>query len=108
MPDVNEILKGARDTMSVRRVYGDPVEKDGLTVIPVASVMGGGGGGGDEQDNGGAGFGLFTRPVGAYVIRDGGVTWSPADDRTLTTLGWQLVSGLFLLVLWGVLRGRAR
>jgi uncharacterized spore protein YtfJ len=78
--NVDELLSGARDAISVRRVFGDPIERDGVTVVPVAAVGGGGGGGGDNENNGGGGFGLRARPVGAYVIRDGEVTWKPAID----------------------------
>jgi uncharacterized spore protein YtfJ len=80
MPNVDEILAGARDGMSVKRVFGDPIESDGVIVVPVASVSGGGGGGGDDTNNGGAGFGLRARPAGAYVIREGEVAWKPAVD----------------------------
>ena len=80
MPNVDELLAGARDAITVKRVFGDPVEADGVTFIPAAKVGGGGGGGGDSENNGGAGFGLGARPVGAYVIKDGEVTWKPAVD----------------------------
>ena len=76
----SELLKGVKDAITVRRVYGDPIELDGVTVVPAAAVGGGGGGGGDSEDNGGGGFGLGARPVGAYVIKDGRVTWKPAWD----------------------------
>jgi hypothetical protein len=36
----------------VRRVYGDPYERNGVTLIPAAQVAGGAGGG--EDPNGGA------------------------------------------------------
>ena len=45
---VEELISGARDVISVKRVYGDPYEKNGLTVIPAATVRGGGGGGGER------------------------------------------------------------
>ena len=54
--------------MTVKRVYGDPIERDGLTIVPAADVRGGGGGGGDSENNGGGGFGLTARPVGVYVV----------------------------------------
>ena len=38
-----EMISGARDVVSVKRVYGEPYEKNGLTVIPAATVHGGGG-----------------------------------------------------------------
>jgi uncharacterized spore protein YtfJ len=55
MPDVDELLRGARDAMAAERVYAEPVEGDGVKVIPAAVVLGGGGGGGDSDQNGGAG-----------------------------------------------------
>ncbi|MGD8486166.1 MAG: hypothetical protein PVH07_05950, partial [Chloroflexota bacterium] len=50
-------------------VFGDPVERDGVTVIPVAQSMVGTGAGGGGQAEGpdsglGAGGGALTRPVG--------------------------------------------
>ena len=80
MPNIDELLEGAREAISVRRVYGDPIEGDGVTVVPAALVVGGGGGGGDAEQNGGGGFGVGAKPVGAYVIRGGEVTWVPAVD----------------------------
>ena len=96
MPDIDEILSGARDALTVRRVFGDPIERDGVTIVPAAIVRGGAGGGGDNENNGGGGFGLHARPAGAYVIRDGEVRWRPAIDiNRLALLG----VGLLLLVL---------
>ncbi len=80
MANVDELLKGAQDAMTVRRVYGDALETEGATVVPAAVVRGGGGGGGDSDHNGGGGFGLQARPVGAWVIRDGDAVWKPAVD----------------------------
>ena len=33
--DARELMKGVRDALSVRQVFGEPVERDGVTVIPV-------------------------------------------------------------------------
>jgi uncharacterized spore protein YtfJ len=93
--DLDALLHGHRDAITVRRIYGDPVERDGVTLVPAAAVLGGTGGGGDQAGNGGGGFGLIGRPVGAWVIRDGNVTWKPAFDVTRLSL----VGALVLLVL---------
>ena len=81
---ISEMVGQARDAMTVRRVYGKPIERDGTLVIPAAAVSGGGGGGGGVDVNGqtgaGTGFGLHARPVGAFVIRDGDVRWEPVVD----------------------------
>ena len=82
MPDVDDMWRGARDAMTVKRVYGDPVQSDGVTLVPAATVRGGAGGGGEggPEGGGGGGFGIVARPIGAYVIRDGSVSWRPAVD----------------------------
>ena len=111
---IEEIIGQASDAVGVRRIFGEPYERDGVTIIPAASIRGGGGGGGiegaegtdtagaDGEGNGrqggvgsggGASFGLLGRPVGAFVIKDGEASWRPAVDvtgiiqRTLLLLG---------------------
>ena len=84
--DVQETIAKARDAITVKRVYGDPYERDGVTVIPAAAVGGGAGGGSGESvepnkgSGGGSGYGMGARPVGAYVITGGQVRWQPAID----------------------------
>ncbi|HTE65133.1 MAG TPA: sporulation protein [Candidatus Binatia bacterium] len=106
--NVDEMLTGVRDAITVKRVYGDPIEKNGVTLIPAAKLSGGAGGGGDEANNGGGGFGLRARPVGAYIIRGNEVTWEPAVDVTrMATLG--IVAGIVsLLVLRSIVKVLAR
>jgi uncharacterized spore protein YtfJ len=107
MPDVNELLRGAQDAIAVKRVYGEPVEREGVSVIPAAAVRGGGGGGGDNENNGGGGFGVMARPVGAYVIGpDGEVRWKPAIDVQRMVAGWQVVSAIAVLAVWSFARRR--
>jgi uncharacterized spore protein YtfJ len=84
--DLDALLEGHRDAVSARKIYGDPVERDGVTVVPAASFFGGAGGGGDDDGNGGTGIGLAGRPAGAWVIRDGEVTWKPAVDLNRVAL----------------------
>jgi uncharacterized spore protein YtfJ len=103
---VEQIGQVARDTLTVRRVFGEPIERDGTTVVPVAVVTGGGGGGGGHDDHGsegeGGGFGMAARPAGVYVIRDGAVEWRPAID-----VNRLVVTGAVVLVL-AMLRRRRR
>lgn len=78
-----ELARGLSDGMTVQRVFGDPIERDGVTVIPVAQVGGGGGaGGGGTETEGGSGgaFGMGAKAVGVYVIKNGEVSWRPAID----------------------------
>jgi uncharacterized spore protein YtfJ len=80
--NVDEMVKGVHDTLAVRRVYGDPIEKNGVVIVPAAVVRGGAGGGSDSTHNGGGGFGLQARAIGAFVIRDDRVRFEPTVDVT--------------------------
>lgn len=93
---IQETLAQAQEAMTVRRVYGEPYEKDGVTIIPAATVRGGGGGGGGES--GGVGYGIVARPVGAFIIKGGEVTWKPAVDATRVALRGMLIPIIGLLV----------
>ena len=111
--EVEELLSRAQDAVSVRRVFGEPYEKDGVTIVPAAMVVGGGGGGHGEGTDGsssgsGSGFGLVGRPVGAYVITDGNVSWRPALDVTTIVLCAQAVLITALLVRRTVGRSRVK
>ena len=44
MPDIDEMLKGAREAMAVGRIFGDPIERGEITLVPVAAIQGCGGG----------------------------------------------------------------
>jgi uncharacterized spore protein YtfJ len=109
---VERLLSETRDTLTVKRVFGDPFERNGVTVIPVASVRGtaGGGGGGDSEGSGGTGggFGISARPVGAFIVRADDVTWRPAYDATRVALLGELVAVVGLLTLRSVLKVRAK
>ena len=109
--DVQQLIAEARDAMTARRVYGDPYEREGVTVIPAAAVRGGSGGGsgtGADGEGGGGGFGLAARPVGAWVIRDDGVTWKPAPDVNRIVLGGQLIGLMAVVFIGRILLARAR
>jgi uncharacterized spore protein YtfJ len=101
--NIDEVLSGAQDAMTVKKVFGDPIEKNGVSVVPVAKVAGGGGGGGDNEGNAGGGFGLAAKPAGVYVIRGGEVQWEPTVSPIRMMIGWQLVS-LFAIFVWWRLR----
>jgi uncharacterized spore protein YtfJ len=103
-----EMINQAKETMTVRRVYGDPYQEDGVTIIPAANVTGGGGAGGDTEGNGGGGFGVRARPAGAWVIKNGEATWRPAMDLNRTILVGQIVAIVALLTLRSVVKSLAR
>ena len=109
--DVQEAVTRARDAVSVNRVFGEPYEKNGVTVIPAARIMGGGGGGLQDGREGapgsgfGSGFGMAGRPAGVFVIKGDKVRWQPAVDPNLIVLVLLLMC---LTVLRVVLRRRRR
>lgn len=96
----HELIAQARETFGVRREYGEPFERNGVTIIPVSAVRGGGGGGSGHQGEdgvGGGGFGLTARPCGAWVIRGEEVEWKPALDPVRIALGAEFLATLALL-----------
>lgn len=96
-----------RKVLTVRRVFGEPIERDGTTVIPAARLRGRAGGqrarkrGGVDASK--SGLKLAARPAGALVMRDGVVSWRPAIDVNRIVAGGQLVTvsiaGLVYLML---------
>ncbi|GAB90690.1 spore germination protein GerW family protein [Gordonia rhizosphera] len=100
--NVEELYAAAKDTMTVKRVYAEPIERDGLTLIPAAAVAGGAGSGsGHDKDGGegsGGGFGTGAKPAGMYIIKDGQVRWQPAVDanRVITVAGVIVVTALIV------------
>jgi len=109
--NVREVIGLAQEVMTVKRVFGEPYEKNGLTVIPAARIGGGAGGGGGEGPEGqghgeGGGFGLSAKPAGAYVIKDERVRWQPAVDVNRAILGAQIVAIVALLTARAIARVR--
>ncbi len=91
------ILESLRDGVGPTRVFAEPVERRGVTVIAAANVIGGGGGGFDDSGGkadgepslggGGGGFGVLARPAGFIEISDAGAEWKPAPvDLTLVLI----------------------
>jgi uncharacterized spore protein YtfJ len=109
--EVMTVIDKAKDAMSVKRVFGDPYEKNGVTIIPAARVAGGAGGGSGEQEGQGqgrgSGFGVNAKPAGAFVFNGDKVTWQPAIDATKIVIGMQLVVVAALLLVRAVVKSRA-
>ena len=100
MTDVFDTIESAtktlRERLSVTTTYGEPVSRNGVTVIPVSKVsFGFGGGGGSGVDpasdgdeaavktgtgSGGAmGGGGVVEPLGYIEITDAGTRWVPLE-----------------------------
>jgi uncharacterized spore protein YtfJ len=108
-----EAFRSIREVLSGRQVFGEPVARDRVTVIPAATVIGAGGGGGGNRGSGkgdsearepdtgaGMGLGVIAWPSGAFEIREDQVTWRPTRDiaRILfAALGVVLALGMGIL-----------
>lgn len=113
MTEATDLVTRTQDVLTVRRVFGEAIERNGVTVVPVVRfAAGGGAGSGDGGRNGsggsGGGYGLKAIPAGVFVIRDGAVQWRPAVDVNRVVLGAQLVAIIALLTLRQYLKLRAR
>jgi len=97
-------------TATAQAVYGTPVERDGLTIIPVARArygFGGGGGGGTKVpeaagSGAGAGAGVSLTPVGYIELREGRSRFRPIRSSVVPLVA---VSGA---IAWLLLRSVPR
>ncbi len=100
MPNLDGMLEGARDALTAGRVFGEPIEREGVTVIPAAEIRGCGCrcGGGEDVEGGRGGFGVKARPAGALVVRGEEVVWKPALDLGRVLRALTLLSVVALLL----------
>jgi uncharacterized spore protein YtfJ len=95
---------------TAQTIYGTPVEREGITVIPVARALygfGGGGGGGTKAGEAagsglGAGAGVSLTPVGYIELREGRSRFRPIRSSVVTLVA---VSGA---ITWLLLRSVPR
>jgi len=92
-PMVTELLerigRAVGQKADVSTVFGEPVEREHVTVIPVAKArfgFGGGGGSGsresDEGSGGGGGGGVAVSPVGYIEVHDNSAEFKRILTRT--------------------------
>jgi hypothetical protein len=86
-----------RDQASAQRVFGERIELDGVTLIPVAAVRRCKCNPSGEENGRGCSCSSF-RPVGLVVIRDGRVEWKPAVDLSRLALIAAATFGLLALL----------
>ena len=99
--EVEELFAQARDAMTIKKVFGEPIVHDGITLLPVAKVRGGAGGGSGEaaDDKGkgwGGGYGVTAKAMGTYVIKGDTVRFVPAVDVNGIIMVGGLVAMTFL------------
>jgi uncharacterized spore protein YtfJ len=111
--NVQDVLNQSRDAMTVGRVFGEPIERNGVTIVPVAQVMGGGGGGGGHSEEGGqegsgVGYGMRAVPAGVYLIKGNDVEWKPSVDVNRVILGGQVVFIFILLTIRAIVKMKTK
>ncbi len=82
--------------------FGEPVERDGVTVIPVSRVawgFGGGGSIGDAQGGSGGGGGNLVTPLGYIEVRDDGTEFKPLRDPRRELVAAVLAAGAVVTLL---------
>jgi len=80
-------------------IFGDAVERDGITVIPVAKArwgFGGGVGRRKDEDGAGGGGGALVTPVGFIELKNGEAEFRPIRPSSLP---WIIAGGLSILFL---------
>jgi hypothetical protein len=105
-----EAISAARHVISVKRVYGDPYEKNGLAVIPAAIVGGVAASASGDQtvdESGERACGLMARPSGAWIIQGDQVTWKPAIDVNRIVLGGQIIAFTAIFMAGRILLARS-
>lgn len=87
MPEPPSFIERIAEQLQVhanaKQVYGEPVERNGTTIIPVARVQWGFGGGGIGRglaERGGGGGGARAFPTGFIELRDGKAEFRPIHD----------------------------
>ena len=110
--DIKETIESAQRALTVNRVFGEPIQQGGITIIPVARVRGGAGGGEGEGPEGqgegeGSGFGLSATPMGVFVVRGDQVTWQPAVEVTRVIVAGLAVAVMALLTVRASIKARA-
>lgn len=105
---IRETLQQAFDRGDVKRVYGEPIERNGRTIIPIADTgalfgFGSGSGGNAEGsgDGGGGGGKVAGKPIGFLEIDEKGTRFRPVfDANRLGAMG--ILAATFLI--WFAIR----
>lgn len=104
---VEDVVSKICSSSSVRSVFGEPVTRNDVTIIPVASVIAGFGAGAGagrktepQEDNGngagmGVGGGFITQPWGVWEISGNRVRFRRATRPSLLSMLLDVVTSAF-------------
>ena len=123
---VKEVMEKFKNTANVKAVFGEPYEKDGVTIIPVAKVFMSGGGGmmgkmfgkmkgtkdetgkeevktdemgkGKDMPSGWGGF-VKSMPAGYIKVKEGTAEYVEIWDKNkMMMMGGMVIAGMFGLL----------
>lgn len=90
-------------TANARHIYAEPIERDGVTVIPVAKAvygLGGGSGKKESEQGSGGGGGIILKPVGYIEIKNGASRFRPVRDPFVYVSLIAAAAPLVVLTVW--------
>jgi uncharacterized spore protein YtfJ len=98
---VQDLAERIGAKVGAQAVFGEPVEREGVTIIPVARAawgFGGGSGRGDDGEGAGGGGGVSAAAIGYVEIKDGRTSFKPIVDARPVVLAaaFGLVAGLLV------------
>lgn len=104
---LGSLVESLRESATVEKVYGEPIEAHGKTVIPVARISYGAGRGygmsrrydeegREERQPAGesGGGGIFVAPLGVFEVSEADTRFVPLRDRNKAAWGAAFVCGL--------------
>jgi uncharacterized spore protein YtfJ len=104
---VQRLAERIGSSANVSAAFGDPIENDGVTIVPVAwSASGFGGGTRSEDEQSGGGGGGFVSPLGYVEIREGRTRFRPTWDPHLIVLSVSAAISVVAFTIRAVTRRR--
>lgn len=109
-PMLADAIRDVMDRAVAGTVFGVPVRHEGVALVPVARMNAWSYGEPTVDPPPGpaaGGMRVAARPVGAYVLAGGRVSWRPAIDVNKIILGGQIMAVVALLTVRAVIRARS-
>lgn len=94
-------------TANAKYIYAEPIESDGVTVIPVAKAayaLGGGSGKKEGEEGSGGGGGVALTPVGYIEIKNGETRFRLTRDWLMVLPMIAVTAPVILFSVWGLKR----
>lgn len=93
---IRQLAEKLGASAAAKTIYGDPIDRGDVSIIPVAKILYGfGGGEGDRNGQGGAGGGggVKVMPIGYIELKNGESKFRPIRN-TAATIAWMVAGGV--------------